>query len=166
MSSILTSPLNLVPMTPDYRPWRLRCRFTIAAGPCHRTIPASSQPRCDHLDRAMYQAGRMFLDDMEQQGWQPIDGRLRLTGGPFPETPVDTADLPKPVLHQQAPSGPHQRFGPSYDSPVVARSTLDTTDGWEYELSGWFVRRMLPTVMTVNAAAQLEAKRRRRLRGR
>lgn len=160
MSSLLTSPLNFVPTMPDYRVYRLKCRFMIGTAPCHKLV-GPTLPLCHHLERAGYEAGRRFLDDMEQQGWRPVDGALEMTGGPFPATVPDVAALP-PAIKIKRQRGPHARFGPAYTSPVDERPTLDTTDAWEYELSGYFVRKMMPTVASVNAVQNLEAKRSRR----
>lgn len=159
-SQLLTSPLNFIPTTPEYRVYRLKCRFAIDAGPCHKQV-GPRQPVCQHLERSAYEAGRRFLDDMEHDGWQPVDGNLKMTGGPFPATPVDATTLPTAITVKRQ-RGPHARFGPAYASPVVERPTLETTDAWEYELSGLFVRRLMPTVATVNAVAQLEEERARR----
>lgn len=167
MGAIQTSPLNLVPTQPDYRPYKLRCRFMVWAAPCHRVVTPLAA-LCEHLDRAGYEAGSRFLEDMEHQGWRPVDGRLHLTGGPFPATLIVTG-VPNRPNRQKAVRGPHPRTNAeaTYVSPDLTPTTLDTTDSWEFELTGWFVRRMMPTIMTVEAAKRVEqnrAARRARLR--
>lgn len=158
MSALQTSPLNLIPTQPDYRPYKLRCRFTIGASPCHRWV-SDLAPLCGHLERAGYDAGRRFLEDMERQGWRPVDGNLQLTGGPFPATVITS--VPKAPVRSRAIRGPHPRFGAEvgYSGPDLTPTTLETTDAWEYELTGWFVRKMLPTIMTVEAARRVEENR-------
>lgn len=157
---LLTSPLNLVPTAPDYRAYRLKCRFQVGAALCHQKIgPGVSV--CHHLETSAYTAGRIFLDAMEHDGWRPVDGNLTMTAGPLPATPVDASALP-PAVKVKRERGPHARFGPAYTSPIVEKPTLATTDIWEYELSGLFVRKLMPTVATVNAIQQLEEKRSRR----
>lgn len=161
VGALLTSPLNLIPAMPERRAFRLKCRFLIGPGRCHWVLHPAL-PLCQHLERAAYDAGRRFLEEMERQGWESADGNLRLTGGPSPITATGTSTLPRPVPHQPLPRGPHPRFGPAYDSPVEDQPGVGETDGWEYEMSGWFVRPMLPTVTTVATARRLEAQRKAR----
>lgn len=154
-----TSPLNLVPTAPTRRPQRLKCRFVIWDGPCHRRV-SDLAPLCRHLEQAAYEAGCRFLEDMERQGWESTDGRLKITGGPFPATEVGASDLVRPNRPHRG-LGPHPRFGPevSYESPVLLAPTIDTTDTWEYELSGWFVRPLPPLELPVSVLERMQSKR-------
>lgn len=153
MSALLTSPLNLVPTQPEYRVFRLRCRFVVDA------FHTEAQ-----FERERLKAAYAFMHELERTGWASADGRLGVTGGPFPATVVSSGvpDVPRraPVEH-----GPHARVGPAYVSPVLEIPTLLNVSDWEYEISGLFVRKMMPTVATVSAIEQLEAKRRSRRRG-
>lgn len=165
MSTLLTSPLNLTPATLTRRVQTLKCRFTIWSAPCHRR-PAWQLTRCWHLEQAGYEAGRRFLEDMERQGWDSVDGQLRFTGGPFPSTTIGTSDLVRPGKPVRG-RGPHPRFGPgvSYDSPIVEADPLDASDSWEYELSGRFVRPLPPLELPVSVLEAVQQKKRSR-RGR
>lgn len=155
MSSILTSPYNLVRAGPERRAYVLKCRFSLWAAPCHARISPYLQ-MCPHLEQAASEMGVRFLEDMDHQGWEPVDGRLRVTAGPIPAVEVGNASLPSRVAPRPAERGPHPRFGPAYDSPVGLAHRLDETDVWQFELSGRFVRPMLPTVTTVETAERIE----------
>lgn len=157
MNTSLTSPLNFVPTMPDYRVFRLKCRFTIGAAPCHQRI-GPMLPLCFHMEKAASEAGSRFVEDMVKQGWELTDGRIELTNGPFPSPLVDSAPLPTAVKIKRE-RGPHARFGPAYASPVVERPTLENTDAWDYEISGLFVRKLMPTVLAQSTLDSLKAKR-------
>ena len=62
---------------------------------------------------------------MDRRGWESVDGRLKLTGGPFPSTEVGTSDLVRPNKPVRG-RGLHPRFGPeaTYESPVVGGTTV------------------------------------------
>lgn len=150
MSMISTSPLSLIRPGLSRRVQRLKCRFVIWSGPCHRRVSDLTM-LCRHLESAAYETGCSFLEAMERQGWESADGRLKITGGPWPATPVGTSDLVRPGRPVSS-RGLHPRFSPgaTYDSPIVRGDTLDTTDRWEYELSGRFVRPLPPLELPVS----------------
>lgn len=162
---VQTSPFNLIPVAPTRREQTLKCRFTIWSAPCHRRVSGLTV-LCRHLERAAYEAGCRFLEEMEWQGWDSVDGRLKITGGPYPATTIGTSDLvrPSPPVRR---SGLHPRFGPdaSYDSPVSVTDPLDATESWEYELSGRFVRPLPPLELPVSVLEAVQAHKRSR-RGR
>lgn len=118
---------------------------------------------CRHLERAAYEAGRRFLEEMERQGWDSADGRLKITGGPWPSTAIGTSDLVRPGRPASG-RGAHPRSGPgaTYESPIAAAPTTETSDAWEYELSGRFVRPLPPLEVTVASLEAWQAKRSRR----
>lgn len=156
-----TSPLNFVPASPERRHYRLKCRFVIWAGSCHRVV-GPRVPRCDHLEKAMYEAGCRFFEAMELQGWESADGRLRIGRGPMPATEIGTSELvrpSRPVTGQGA--HPRNVSGDGYVSPVVDNPGLDETDAWEYELWGLFVRPLLPTEGLLSAVSAVERRARR-----
>ncbi len=142
----LTSALNFVPTQPEYRVYRLRCRFVVGA--------FCSQ---EQVEGERLKASYRFVEDMQTQGWELADGNLELSGGPFPATSLATS-VPMPA-RARGGIGPHARFGPAYSTPVVDIPTLWNTADWEYELSGLFVRKLMPTVATVAAVERLEARR-------
>lgn len=155
----MSSPYNLFRQDLQYRPTVLKCRFVIGAGPCHRHV-GPHLVMCRHLESAMYEAGKRFLVDMEHDGWESADGRLRIRRGPMPATEVSTSDPSPP------PNLPHGAGPPSYDTPLVELPTVDTTDAWEYELVGTFVRPMPPAILTTDTLETLRQDHERRNRGR
>ena len=150
----LTSPFNLLPTQPEYRACWLRCRFVVNA------FCTSEQ-----LDIERIKASDRFVEDMAKQGWTLANGRVELGRGPFVVT-LPGVSVPRRPERQRARLGPHERFGPTYTTPVVDAPAVETVDAWEYELVGLFYRRLLPTVLSVADAQRLEEKRRVKRHGR
>lgn len=124
------------------RAYRLRCRFTIGAMPSART-----------LEKAKYHAAELFVRDMKQQGWEYLDHYgFRMTG-PFPATEAVTVPKRSQQARWHIPSHellPALLAGyrvPMPVEPSIVRCvpTISTTDAWEYELAGVFIRDTILT---------------------
>ena len=133
----------------------LRCRFLIGA-----------HHRPEHLERAVYEASQRFVDDMAKQGWEWL-GRMALADGPFPATPIPTSIPKAPAKRKRRlgePSSRDETVAATAAASVAALPTLLTTDTWEYELAGAFVRPLPPTELLASDAARFEARARKRAR--
>ena len=141
--------LGIVRPSPEYRRAILRSRFLIGA-----------HHRPEHLDSAMREAGDRFVADMARQGWEFL-GRMALAGGPYVPTPIPTS-IPKAPPKAARRLGEHPTKPDTYPSNVVTdMPTLLTTDTWEYEIAGAFVRPLPPIELLEDDAARLEARARR-----
>ena len=128
---------TFVRAAPEWRPMRLHCRFV-----------TNASPRPEEIEAERLKATDRFVDDMARQGWRLV-GAPALVGGPFPATPRAAA-VPKAPPRRTRRLGPRDTRPDPYPEGVVKElPTLLTTDAWEYELAGVFVRPLMPSEVLV-----------------
>ena len=115
----------------DKKPYRLRCRFKI-----------ERLPRLERLDREKVRLAEQFVRDMAAQGWV-YDNRFgfRMTG-PYPMiVPVTIHIPPRLSASQMLPYvAQGARFLDEGGTRAMTMPRLETSEYWEYELAGVFVR--------------------------
>ena len=132
-----TSPTVIMPKDHGYRPYRLRCRFSIGA-----------YPRQDWLDKAKIAAAERFVEDMAKQGWEYIDRHgVRMTG---PYSPAIITGIPafgerERIKASEAAYAVSQgaRLLPKKQSLVASVTPVSQSDVWEFEISAVFERKTI-----------------------
>lgn len=114
--------------------YRLRCRFKIE--PC---------PNLSWLDIQKVRVAEMFVKQMHAQGWEH-DNRVgfRMTG-PYPMVEPVTIHIRRtpsaremlPYLLQGA------KFRANGETMAAPMPKLATSEWWEYEIAGVFIRRQI-----------------------
>lgn len=120
----------------DKKGYRLRCRFRIEPFPSQR-----------RLDLEKVRVAEWFVRDMHKEGWEN-DNRFGFTmKGPFPMVEPVTIHVPRtPTAREMLPlvlQGA-RLLDPGGNAASVAL-TLASSDSWEYEIAGVFVRTQILT---------------------
>ena len=137
-------PVELL-LRPDLgnKPYRLRMRFRVPAGPDH---PWLKDLWRQTLDRAKYAAGEQFVADMAKRGWEYIEQYgLRMTGPYVAIDPMPRQKPPRRLSAREMLPGVMrgERFLPE---PFVGPRNLPAlahSDSWEYELVGVFLHKTI-----------------------
>lgn len=116
--------------------YRLRCRFKIEPYPSVR-----------RLDQEKVRVAERFVHDMHGQGWEN-DGRFgfKMTG-PFPRVQPITIHPQRRLSAKEMLSGVLQgaRFRDNGGALAWEMPKLVTSEWWEFELAGVFVRQQILT---------------------
>lgn len=126
----------VLPKTYDKKGYRLKCRF--------KTDPWPTVARLDHEKVVI---AERFVRDMHKQGWEH-DGRFpfKMTG-PFPMVePITIRPRKMPTAREMLPYVANgARFLDDRDGIARPALTLSTSEHWEYEIAGVFVRTQILT---------------------
>jgi hypothetical protein len=130
MTTIVIQP------TREKKGYRLRCRFKTDAYP----MPS-------RLDREKVTIAEKFVQDMHKQGWEHDVRHPFKMIGPFPMvTPVTIRPRRLPAareMYEAVRNG--ARFLDSGEDTVRIAPRLLSSEYWEYELGGVFVRSQILT---------------------
>lgn len=127
----------ILPKTFGKHGYRLKCRFKIE--------PYPGQSR---LDIEKVRVAERFVQDMHKQGWEN-DGRFDFVmKGPLPMVVPMTIHPRHNLTARQMYTGVArgQRFLDEGSAPAVSLvGSLNTSEYWEYEIAGVFVRTQIMT---------------------
>lgn len=122
--------------TLDNRPYRLRCRFKI-----------EPYPRLDRLDKEKVRVAERFVRDMKLQGWEYDNRHGFKMSGPFPMIEPTTIRVPlslsaREMLPRLVQGERFLDLGVDTAKPMPQ---LNSSEWWEYELAGVFIRLAILT---------------------
>lgn len=128
----------VIPRTLDKKGYRLKCRF--------KTDP---YPTVSRLDREKVVIAERFVRDMHKQGWEHDNRFPFKIKGPFPMVEMSMIRPRKmPTAKDMLPYVANgARFLDDRDGGAKAALTLGTSEYWEFEIAGVFVRAQILTEM-------------------